>query len=201
MSSNPSATNTSTPTAVAPPANPWIPRLTALGVALGVIALLWLLVWGLGKRAQGTVGLTPSTLRSAPPFSVALFDLPAGRGQTFTLSDQLGKPVLVNFWASWCVPCEDEAPALGRAWQRYRDRVAFIGVDVQDTDQAAQAFIARLGVAYPNGMDRSGEISIAYGMTGVPESYFITPTGQIARKWAGPLNDAQLGQFLDELLR
>jgi cytochrome c biogenesis protein CcmG/thiol:disulfide interchange protein DsbE len=106
-----------------------------------------------------------------------------------------GTPVLVNFWASWCIPCEDEAPALEAAWNRYRDRVQFLGIDVQDSDTEALRFLRTFGVSYPNGRDVSGSISV-----GVPETYFIRSDGTIQRKWAGPLNASQIESFLTEIL-
>ncbi len=106
---------------------------------------------------------------------------------------------MVNFWASWCIPCEDEAAALERAARRYGDRVQFIGVNVQDTDANARAFLRRFGVTYPNGRDASGEIAVEYGMSGVPETYFVDRNGALVRKWQGPLDDGRLRGFLDEL--
>lgn len=176
--------------------SPWVARSIALGVALAVVALLGLMVWGLGKRAEGTVGNAPVQPRPAPTFTVPLLD-----GGIFTLGEQRGKPVLVNFWASWCIPCEDEAAALERAYRRYDDRVAFIGVNVQDTDPNARGFLRRFGVTYPNGRDANGEVAIEYGMSGVPETYFVDRQGALVRKWQGPLDDERLRQFLDDLLR
>jgi cytochrome c biogenesis protein CcmG/thiol:disulfide interchange protein DsbE len=89
---------------------------------------------------------------------------------------------------------------LQSAATRYQDAVRFVGVDVQDTDAEAQRFLQRFGVSYPNGRDTSGAISIDYGMSGVPETYFIRADGQIQRKWAGPLTSAQLESFLTEVL-
>jgi cytochrome c biogenesis protein CcmG, thiol:disulfide interchange protein DsbE len=177
-------------------ASPWVARSAALAVALAVLALLGLLVWGLGKRAQGTVGAAPVQARPAPPFALTTFD-----GGRFDLAAQVGKPVLINFWASWCIPCEDEAAALERAARRYGDRVAFIGVNVQDTDANARAFLRRFGVTYPNARDATGEVAVEYGMAGVPETYFVDRDGKLVRKWQGPLDDEKLRQFLDELTR
>lgn len=181
---------------VRPGSNPWIARSFALAIALVMILFLGLLVWGLGRRAAGTVGDAPIQARPAPAFSVPLFE-----GGTFQLGEQRGRPVLINFWASWCIPCEDEAAALERASRRYGDRVQFIGVNVQDTDANARAFLRRFGVTYPNGRDASGEVAVEYGMSGVPETYFVDRTGALVRKWQGPLDDERLRQFLDELAR
>jgi cytochrome c biogenesis protein CcmG/thiol:disulfide interchange protein DsbE len=109
--------------------------------------------------------------------------------------------VVVNFWASWCIPCEDEAPVLEQLSRRYSGRVAFVGVDVQDSDNDARAFLARYGISYPNGPDSGGAISIDYGMSGVPETYFVGPDQRIARKWAGPLDETRLTSFVEDLLR
>ena len=169
-------------------------RLTALGIAVAVLALLALLVWGMGRRTA-TVGAVATPLRAAPEFSLPLYDL-----GHFALSEVRGHPVVVNFWASWCIPCEDEAPVLEAAARAYDGRVRFVGLDVQDTEQEGRRFIQRFGVTYPNGLDRTGAISIDYGMTGVPETFFIRTDGLIQRKWAGPVRPDQLEQFIQELL-
>jgi cytochrome c biogenesis protein CcmG/thiol:disulfide interchange protein DsbE len=171
-------------------------RLVALVVAVAMLALLTLMIWGIGRQAAGSVGQVPVAVRPAPAFSIQLFE-----GGTFDLTSMRGKPVLVNFWASWCIPCEDEAPTLERVSRAYRDRVAFIGIDVQDTDASAREFVRRFGVSYPNGPDPSGAISVEYGMSGVPESYFVDREGKLVRKWQGPLDEQRLRAFLEELLR
>jgi cytochrome c biogenesis protein CcmG, thiol:disulfide interchange protein DsbE len=184
--------------AVPPPAGRrWLPAALAGSAGLVVVGLLVLLWFGISQKDRGTVGLASVPLREAPDFELGLFD-----GGTYRLSDNLasGKPVLVNFWASWCIPCRDEAPLLEAAWNRYRDRVSFVGVDVQDTDADALAFIKEFGITYPNGPGNAGRISIAYGMRGVPESYFVATDRRIIRKWNGALTQASLDQFLAETL-
>jgi cytochrome c biogenesis protein CcmG/thiol:disulfide interchange protein DsbE len=168
----------------------------ALVVGVVMLALLALMIWGIGKRAEGTVGNVPVAARPAPAFAIPLLD-----GKPFDLAASKGKPVLVNFWASWCIPCEDEAVALEQGSRQYRDRVTFIGVNVQDTEANAREFVRRFGVTYPNGQDVSGAIAVDYGMSGVPESYFVDRNGQLVRKWQGPLDANRLRSFLDELLR
>ena len=187
-------------TSQAPPApSPWVPRIAALTVGLAVVLVLALFVWGLGRR--GTVGPVPVSARSAPDFGVTLFGQPGGAVGAWRLSEQAGRPVVVNFWASWCIPCEDEAPVLERVAVRYRERVSLIGLDVQDTEENARAFLARFRITYPNAPDPGGRISVDYGMSGVPESYFIGHDGRILRKWAGPLDEGRLVAFVEELLR
>ena len=171
-------------------------RVVALVVVVAMLALLALMIWGIGKQAAGTTGNVAVAVRPAPPFTLTLFD-----GSPFDLAATRGQPVLVNFWASWCIPCEDEAATLERASRAYRDRVTFIGVDVQDTDANAREFLKRFGVTYQNGPDPGGAISVDYGMSGVPESYFLDRDGRIVRKWQGPLDDTRLRGLLDELLK
>lgn len=182
-----------------PAANPWAPRFAALVVGLGVAMLLALFFWGINQR--GSVGQVSVATRPAPDFSLTLFGQPGSPSGLWRLADHGGRPVVVNFWASWCIPCEDEAPLIEAVARRYQARVSFIGVDVLDTEANARGFLNRFGVTYPNGADPSGEVSIAYGMSGVPETYFIGLDGRIARKWAGPLDEARLTSFLEDLLR
>ena len=179
-------------------ANPWAPRLVALVVGLGVAMLLSLFFWGINHR--GSVGPVAVATRPAPDFSLTLFGQPGSSSGLWRLADQGGRPVVVNFWASWCIPCEDEAPLIEAVARRYQARVSFVGVDILDTEASARGFLDRFGVTYPNGADPSGEVSISYGMSGVPETYFIGLDGRIARKWAGPLDEARLTGFLEELL-
>jgi cytochrome c biogenesis protein CcmG/thiol:disulfide interchange protein DsbE len=161
-----------------------------------MIALLGLMIWGIGKRAAGTAGSVPIAPRPAPAFSLRLLD-----GSTFDLGQARGKPVVINFWASWCIPCEEEAAVLERGSRTYRDQAVFIGVNVQDTDPLARDFLRRFGVTYPNGRDESGAIAVDYGMSGVPETYSLGRDGPLARKWQGALDDSRLRMYVDELLR
>ena len=132
----------------------------------------------------------------APDFSLPLYD-----GGTFRLSEQRGQVVMVDFWASWCIPCREEARALEALWQEYRGRgVVFVGVDYADTEPEARAFLAEFGVTYPNGPDRGTRISQAYRMRGVPEKFFIDRRGEIRAVVIGPVRTAELRQTLDALL-
>jgi cytochrome c biogenesis protein CcmG/thiol:disulfide interchange protein DsbE len=183
----------------APPASrQWLPAALAAAAGAAVVGLLVVLWFGLAQRDKGTVGIASVPFRQAPDFELGLFD-----GGAFRLSDVLasGKPVVVNFWASWCVPCAEEARILEAAWRRDREQVMFVGVDVQDVESDARAFLNKYGVTYPNGAGNSGPISVSYGMRGVPETYFVAPDGHIVRKWNGPLTAAGLDQFLTELRR
>jgi cytochrome c biogenesis protein CcmG/thiol:disulfide interchange protein DsbE len=128
----------------------------------------------------------PSTLtgKPAPDFSLTLFE-----GRNIRLSDFRGKVVFLNFWASWCPPCRAEARLLEQSWQRYKDQgVVFLGIDMQDTEEAARRFIQEFGVTYMNGRDPNNRIAINYGVYGIPETFFIDKEGLITYKHIGGLN-------------
>ena len=118
-------------------------------------------------------------------FTLMTFD-----GDQIDLSDLKGKVVLINFWASWCVPCEDEAALLQEAWLKLQEEapgeVAFLGVAYMDTEPAAQAFLEGYEVTYPNGQDLRGEISDLFQVTGVPETYFLDKEGRLQTIKFGP---------------
>ncbi|MEE8391567.1 MAG: TlpA disulfide reductase family protein [Anaerolineae bacterium] len=157
-------------------------------VALAVLALL---AYGVIAKGQDPLNEGP-----APDFTLTLFD-----GGQITLSELRGQVVVINVWASWCPPCRDEALVLENGWQRYRDRgVTFIGVDYKDTEPAARAFIEEFGITYPNGPDLGSRISEAYHVQGVPETFFVTPQGEIAEVFIGPLSEAYLTATLERIL-
>jgi cytochrome c biogenesis protein CcmG/thiol:disulfide interchange protein DsbE len=169
-------------------------------VFVGVLALLALFGWSIFGDRPTTSAAEPNALRSgraATDFTITLFS-----GEKFSLAEQRGKPVLVNFWASWCPPCKEEAPVLERAWRAFKDRgVVFVGVDVWDTEADAKAFMQRYGVTYPNGPDPSGEVAIEYGVTGLPETWFLDREGTLVRRWVGALSDSQITAFLEEAMK
>ncbi len=180
-------------------------RRSTIGVVLGVATLMALLGYGalsLGSGASANpIGTAePVALRSgkqASDYSIQLFS-----GGSFRLADQRGKVVLVNFWASWCPPCREEAPVLEKAWQAYEDKgIVMAGVDVWDTEKDARAFMKEFGTTYPNGPDPNGEIAIDYGLTGVPETWFIDREGRLVRRWAGAITDQQISAFIEEAKR
>ncbi len=164
-------------------------QLIALGI---VVALVGLFAAGIQMRSAKPIDRGP-----APEFSI-----PTYGGGTFALAEQRGKVVVVNFWASWCIPCRDEAPMLERAWRKYRDRgVVFVGVGYIDTDKEAQAFVREFGMTYPNGPDIGTETSRRYRVQGVPETFFIGKDGQLAGNHIGPITEQALTARLDALLK
>jgi len=174
-----------------------MPAALAAVSGIVVLALLGLMWFGLQQKEIAGSKVVNVPFTRAPDFTLGLFD-----GSSLTLSDALksGKPVVVNFWASWCAPCADEAPVLEEAARRNGNAFTFVGVNVQDIDSDAQVFLRKYGVTYPNGSGNAGPISVQYGMRGVPETYFIAPDGRLVRKW-NTLTAADLEQFLGELQR
>ena len=173
-------------------------RLAHLGRWLAVffpaIALVWLLAYGFRTNPRDI----PSPLlgRPAAPFTLALFD-----GGRFTLAEHAGEVVLLNFWASWCVPCREEAALLEATWRAYRDQgVRFIGVNIQDSEEAARAFLREFGITYANGPDPGGRIAIDYGVYGIPETFFIGRDGRILAKHVGAIGPDRLRASLDATL-
>jgi cytochrome c biogenesis protein CcmG/thiol:disulfide interchange protein DsbE len=121
-------------------------------------------------------------------------------GDTLALADLRGKPVVVNFWASWCVPCADEAPLFERAYKEYGDRIAFVGVDVKDARSDAEGFLARYHLDYPHVRDEDLSISDAYGTTGQPETFFLDEEGRLVKHIPGPVDEELLFRLLDSLV-
>ena len=135
--------------------------------------------------------------RPAPPFAFPLL-----HGGRVSLAAQQGQPLLVNFWASWCVACKQEALVLERGWQCYRrEGVACLGIDEQDTRADAIQIEHQYGITYPSAHDASGHQVIDYGVSGIPETFFVTRDGRLLDKYVGPLDDATLDRLVWAVLR
>ena len=131
----------------------------------------------------------------APSFEAELL---SGDGD-LALEDLRGKPVVINFWASWCVPCRDEAPMLSEAAARYGQQVSFVGVDIRDARTSAIEFAERYDLDYPHVRDEDLAIYDEFGLTGQPETFFLDEDGVILEHIAGPLSRETLFQLLDSL--
>jgi cytochrome c biogenesis protein CcmG, thiol:disulfide interchange protein DsbE len=160
----------------------------------GVVLLLVVLAWALFKPDR------PGS--QAPDFTLTLFDGYGYEGQQeVTLSDLQGQVVVINFWAEWCVECKLEAELLEATWRAYRDRgVVFVGVNWVDVETEARKYLTRYDITYPNGPDLGGRIGQRYGLTGVPETFFIDKTGAMDYYKLGALSANELTKRLDTLL-
>jgi cytochrome c biogenesis protein CcmG/thiol:disulfide interchange protein DsbE len=167
-------------------------RRTGRRRLLTALAILALLAYGFTTEPKYIP--TPFIAKPAPPFTLTLFD-----GQTLTLEGLRGKVVFLNFWASWCPPCRAEARMLEAAWQKHRDQaVVFLGINIQDEEEPARAFLQEFGITYPNGRDRAARIAIEYGVWGLPETFFIDREGRITYKHVGALGWQTIATKLEE---
>ena len=164
-------------------------RTLVVMVLAGVVALF---AWAL-SREQSLA--SPLVGKPAPSFSMPLF----AADSSLTLEKLRGTPVVLNFWASWCLSCRDEARVLEAGWERYGPGVAFVGIAVNDEDAAAKDFIRRYGKTYHLGSDVDGTAAVEYGLYGVPETFFIDRDGRILSRHIGPLTTSVLDQRVAEL--
>lgn len=148
----------------------------AFAILLGFLALIG---WGLRNAQQGPVQVG----QKVPSFELTTFD-----GQNYRTDELRGKVIVINFWASWCKPCEQEAADLEAAWQLYKDsgEVVFLGVDYVDTETEAQGYLDKFNITYPNGPDLRTAISQIFRISGVPETYIIDRNGDLAARKIGP---------------
>lgn len=166
----------------------WLKICLIVGPAVAIVALL---VW-----ATFADGPAPQPGDAAPTFTAERLD---GSG-TLSLDDLEGSPVVLNFWASWCVPCEDEAPLFNAMAERFEGEVAFVGINIKDASDDARAFEERFEVTYPSVRDR-GTIETDYGLTGQPETFLIAGDGTIVEHIPGAVTDAAyLQALLDDLV-
>ncbi|MDO8636745.1 MAG: TlpA disulfide reductase family protein [Dehalococcoidia bacterium] len=173
-------------------------RILVITVVTIIVGFLSLLGIGLARQTPKT-GLSGVYRISKPAID---FTLPLFTGGDITLSKLKGKPVVINFWASWCVPCREEAQAIEKTWRAYKDKgVIFIGVDIQDKEANALEFIKEFNLTYPNGPDIGGKITIDYGVAGIPVTFFVNRDGVIIDRFVGAISERYLVTRIEELLK
>lgn len=165
-----------------------IGRYVIWAVALGFVAVL---AYGLLNSGEQRV-----EAGMAPDFTLTDFE-----GNTWRLEDLRGQPVVINFWATWCASCKDEADDLEMAWREYKDKgVVFLGVDFLDQEPLNLEWIENYDITYPNGPDIQGRIYNAYGVEGLPETFVVNQKGEVVKVFIGAVTQAQLAAELDKLL-
>lgn len=190
----------------------WFRGLQGLALAL-VAGLLALLAWRLVDEGSGGALLSAVAAEKRP--AAPAFDLPLlwNHGETWpesaqdaladgrvSLAELRGHPLVINFWASWCVPCKAEAPRLAEAARAYSGRVLFLGIDVQDFKSDARRFLAKYKANYPSVRDGGDSTYSAYGLTGLPETYYLDERGRIVAHDIGEISRQELEAGLAKAL-
>lgn len=177
------------------PARSWDSTRITIVAAVGLMVLSLLVMTGLFMRSS-------KGLRSDNPSGdpAPLFALPLVGGGSDSLQAHLGHPILLNFWASWCNACIDEAPVLSAGDERWgKEGVHFLGVDIRDGQTWAKQFQAKYGHKYPSFFDETGKVERQYGTTGQPETFFIGRDGRIKAKYVGPVDPATLERLISTI--
>jgi cytochrome c biogenesis protein CcmG/thiol:disulfide interchange protein DsbE len=170
----------------------WKRSVIGLGIAVPIIMLLG---YGLSRDPRAIDSPLPG--RAAPEFELAQLEA----ADSISLSSLRGSVVVVNFWASWCIPCRDEHPVLLDATRKYEPQgVKFIGIAYNDKPEDSKRWLNELGKAYPSLLDPGARTAIDYGVTGVPETFILDKQGVVAFKKFGPITVAEISQKLDSLL-
>jgi len=177
-----------------------VPLWAQIIIWVFLVGLLVIVAMGLNRAQQGTV---------QPGQVIDNFTLPLFSGYQLDgksevhLDDFRGKIVVLNFWASWCKPCEQEAAEMQQAWEEYEPtgEVVFLGVDYVDTEPEARVYLKKFGITYPNGPDLATSISQYFRIKGVPETYFVDRDGVLHYVQVGPFSSIeQIRNILDPML-
>lgn len=168
--------------------------ILAASLIVGSAAIIAALTISVG-RPGGSVD-SPILGRSAPAFDLATLD-----GERIALEELRGSAVVLNFWASWCAPCREEAPLLTAADATYGSAgLRVLGVVYQDTSEGARDFMTRYGQGYPGLLDPDGRTAIDYGVFGIPETFFIDASGIVRARQVGPLTETDLHRQIRSIL-
>ena len=183
-------------------------RLLTAGIGLVLVLLMGTLAFAISRGIGSTTdGRSDGRGRQMPPFTLARFD-----GQPFELASGTGGqstgrgggegsgPVFVYFWASWCIPCQAEAPIIQKLWPEYQQRgYRFVGVNIWDAESDARRFIEQQKLTFPVVADTDGRVYVDYGVAALPDSYFLEPGLRARARYQGAITEDTLRRLLDEL--
>lgn len=177
-----------------------------IAVVALVLILGGLFAFGLFRTDKNRDIPSATLNKTVRDFELPVFErYQAEYGPTFKLSENLGqKPMIINFWASWCTPCRNEMPLLQTTYEHYKDQILFLGIQESDTKEAGHAFLDEYGVTYLNVMDNVGgrsQVGIDYALFGLPETFFVRSDGTLLYKHPGEVTPALLKQKIRELLQ
>ena len=172
--------------------------VSLVNAGLLIVLLIFLLTPSSKPASDPIVG------HPAPGFSLAIVGLASGKGTgTLSLLDFKGKAIVLNFWASWCAPCQEELPLLEGAWKRMQAQgkdVVFVGIDYQESNSTATGFLQQNGVTYPAVLDASGSVASRYGITSLPDTFFINRDGTVVSKVLRELTSQVLSSNLEMIV-
>lgn len=168
-------------------------RLVWFALTVLAVSLLWVVT---RPRTSVFESAASGKLPAAPSFVLDTLD-----GKEFHLAALRGKPVVLNFWASWCVPCRAEMPVLVRVWERHRADVHFVGVNVLDELEDARRFVRQFRVLFPSVYDLKGDTLRWYRVVGLPSTAFVTKEGRLLHLHAGPFLGKDGEQALERRIR
>ena len=168
----------------------WRVTLSFVVLCLGLLAVL---ARGFGSNPREVPFMLKG--QAAPPFTLRAMD----SGMRVSSEQLKGRPMVINFWASWCGPCKMEHPVLEWGAREFGQQAQFLGVVFEDTEENARQFLQEMGASFPQLIDPRGGISVDYGVAGVPETYFIDAQGTIRGKHVGPIDPQSLANWIREL--
>ena len=168
-------------------------KITTFLLIIFFILLLFISIYG--NRNSTYISTSPLIGRKIPDHELSL-----SNGSTINLNTLKGKILVINFWASWCSPCKEEAPAIESSWTKYRSKgVEFIGINIMDDKNSAIKYLTEIESSYINAIDKDGKLAVDFGISGVPETLFVDPNGIIVDKYIGPLTEDLIDKFISKI--
>jgi peroxiredoxin len=169
-------------------------RLLVIGAGAGLLALVSALAIAISRDVgQDPLGEVDPSIDQAGMFSLLALD-----GERVAIADYAGGPVFLYFWASWCAPCEREAPLLEQMWAEYAPQgYTFVGVNILDSERGARDFVERHGLTFPMLLDHDGGVYFEFGVNGVPEAYFLARGLAVEGKYIGELREPEFREMLE----